>query len=87
MQPLTHPPGDPVPTDLIEARIPWPRDRFWRPGEPITLEIDGATVTFRLRGVMRDPDPRSAFATVRLQPMRTVTSARREPRSRRSAAG
>jgi hypothetical protein len=76
-----------VPTDVIEARIPWPRDRYWRPGEPITLEIDGATVTFRLRGVMRDSDPRSAFATVRLQPMRTVTSRRRESGGRRSAAG
>lgn len=68
--------------DTIETRIPWPRTRFWRPGEPITLELDGRIVTGRLRGVMRDPDPSSAHATVILEPVRSVD--REQPR--RSAA-
>lgn len=69
--------------DTIETRIPWPRDRFWRPGEPITLELDGRIVTGRLRGVMRDTDPSSANATVILEPIRSVEA----ERPRRSAAG
>ena len=32
----------------------------------------GRTVTFRLRGVMRDTDPRSEFATVTLEPVRAI---------------
>lgn len=69
--------------DTIETRIPWPRGRFWRPGEPITLELEGTVVTARLRGVMRDTDPSSGWATVTLEPMRTVEAGRR----RRSALG
>lgn len=65
-----------MPLDTIETRIPWPRARFWRPGEPITLDLDGTIVTGRLRGVMRDADPASAYATVILEPIRTVTAER-----------
>ena len=38
----------------------------------MTLTDDGETTTYRLRGVMRDPDPRSAFATLSLEPLRTL---------------
>ena len=62
--------------EMIETRIPWPRGRPWRPGEPITLELEGTIVTGRLRGVMRDTDPASAFATVTLEPIRTVLADR-----------
>lgn len=62
--------------ETIETRIPWPRGRFWRPGEPITLDLDGEIVTGRLRGVMRDTDPASAWATVTLEPIRTVNAER-----------
>ncbi len=55
-----------------ERRIPWPRDRHWRPGEPMTFTDDGTTTTYRLRGVMRDTDPGSEFATVSLEPLRAV---------------
>ena len=58
--------------ERIETRIEWPRDRPWRPGEPITLTVEGRVVTYRLRGVMRDADPVSAFATVVLEPVREV---------------
>ena len=68
--------------DTIETRIPWPRNRFWRPGEPITVELDGRIVTGRLRGVMRDTDPASAHATILLEPIRTVDA----EHPRRSAA-
>ena len=57
---------------MLEVRIPWPRGRFWRPGEPITLTEGDASVTYLLRGVMRDADPESVYATVLLEPMRTV---------------
>jgi hypothetical protein len=73
-----------VASDTIETRIPWPRHRFWRPGEPITLELDGRIVTGRLRGVMRDADPSSAHATVILEPIRTIDARQRR---RRSVAG
>lgn len=36
----------------------------------MTLTADGETITYRLRGVMRDTDPASAFATVTLEPLR-----------------
>jgi hypothetical protein len=65
-----------VALETIETRIPWPRGRFWRPGEPITLELDGRIVTGRLRGVMRDTDPASAYATVSLEPIRVVKAKR-----------
>ncbi len=68
--------GDPhLRRELLERHIPWPRDRHWRPGEPITLtDDDGMTVTYRLRGVMRDTDPSSAHATVSLEPIRTMSA-------------
>ena len=59
---------------IVEARIPWPRGRFWRPGEPITLTKGDASVTYLLRGVMRDADPESVYATVLLEPIRTVAT-------------
>lgn len=65
-----------MPRPSIETRIPWPRDRRWRPGEPMTLDLDGQSVTYLLRGVMRDTDPASHYATVTLEPMRTVTAGR-----------
>jgi hypothetical protein len=65
----------------IERRIPWPRDRTWRPGEPITVTEEGGTTTYLLRGVMRDGNPTSAYATVRLEPMRTVAAEIEEPLS------
>ncbi len=61
-----------MPRTLIERHIPWPRDRHWRPGEPLTLTDDGQSVTYLLRGVMRDTDPRSEFATVTLELQRAV---------------
>ena len=59
---------------MLEVRIPWPRGRFWRPGEPITLTKGDASVTYLLRGVMRDADPESVYATVLLEPMRSVAT-------------
>ena len=59
---------------IVESRIPWPRGRFWRPGEPITLTEGDASVTYLLRGVMRDADPESVYATVLLEPIRTVAT-------------
>jgi hypothetical protein len=54
----------------------------------MTLTEDGTTVTYRLRGVMRDPDPSSPWATVTLEPLRTIATEAAEPaRRRRSAAG
>jgi hypothetical protein len=60
---------------IVEARIPWPRGRFWRPGEPITLPEGNASVTYLLRGVTRDADPKSVYATVLLERVRTVGAA------------
>lgn len=57
---------------MIESRIPWPRERFWRPGEPITLTEDGASVTYLLRGVFLESD--GTHATVLLEPIRSVTA-------------
>lgn len=71
MAPFRQTPGEFV-NERIETRIEWPRDRPWRPGEPITLTVEGRVVTYRLRGVMRDADPVSAFATVVLEPVREV---------------
>jgi len=62
------------PRPLVEVRMPWPRSRLWRPGEPITLTRDGLPVTYLLRGVMRDGDPESESATVLLEPVRTVAA-------------
>ena len=62
------------PRSTIEARIRWPRGRFWRPGEPITLTKGDESVTYLLRGVMRDADPKSGYATVLLEPVRSVGS-------------
>ena len=61
-----------MPVETIQRRIPWPRGRHWRPGEPLTLTDEGVTVTYRLRGVFQDPDPSIAYAVVSLEPMRTV---------------
>ncbi|MEO5985628.1 MAG: hypothetical protein ABIQ23_01295 [Candidatus Limnocylindria bacterium] len=61
-----------MPEPSVERRIPWPRDRLWRPGEPMTIVEDGLATTFLLRGVMRDTDPSSAFATVTLEPARSI---------------
>ena len=66
---------------ITERRVPWPRDRHWRPGEPMTLTEGGVTTTYRLRGVMRDPDPASAFATLTLEPVRAIEEATEEPLS------
>ncbi|MGH2382103.1 MAG: hypothetical protein ACRDG7_12905 [Candidatus Limnocylindria bacterium] len=38
----------------------------------MTLTVDGETITYRLRGVMRDTDPASEFAIVSLEPVRTL---------------
>jgi len=56
----------------VERHVPWLRNRHWRPGEAMMLTEDGVTVTYRLRGVMRDGDPGSDFATVTLEPMRSL---------------
>lgn len=64
-----------MPRPIVEFRIPWPRNRFWRPGQPITIATDeGTEVTYRLRGVMRDHDPASEYATVLLEPIRTLAA-------------
>jgi hypothetical protein len=47
----------------------------------MTVTENGLTVTYRLRGVMRDADPTSAHATVTLEPVRTVKSEADEPLS------
>jgi antitoxin (DNA-binding transcriptional repressor) of toxin-antitoxin stability system len=73
-----------LPPSLIERHIPWPRNRTWRPGEPITVTDDGRTVTYRLRGVHRDTDPASQFATVTLEPVRDLAA---ETDDRLEAAG
>lgn len=76
-----------MPRSSIETRIPWPRDRRWRPGEPMTLEFEGRTVTCLLRGVMRDTDPSSHYATVTLEPIRTTAAAAATDADAVSAAG
>jgi hypothetical protein len=63
-----------LPPPLIERRIAWPRTRAWRPGEPLTLTIDGLTTTCLLRGVNRDANPKSAYATVTLEPVRELAA-------------
>jgi hypothetical protein len=40
----------------------------------MTLTADGETTTYRLRGVMRDTDPTSEFATVTLEPLRELAN-------------
>jgi hypothetical protein len=60
---------------ILESRIPWPRGRFWRPGELITLPQAGSSTTYRLRGVMRDADPDSEYATVLLEPVAAAGAA------------
>jgi len=50
--------------------------------------IDGGTATtYRLRGVMRDTDPGSEFATVSLEPLRAVEVENDADREDRLAAG
>ena len=41
----------------------------------MTLTEGDASVTYRLRGVIRDADPDSLFATVLLEPVRSVAHA------------
>lgn len=67
--------------------MPWSRDRYWRPGEPFTLDEDGGSVTYLLRGVMRDTDPSSAFATLTLELVRAVPDERTGAAEPLSAAG
>lgn len=67
--------------------MPWSRDRYWRPGEPITLDEDGGSVTYLLRGVMRDTDPSSAFATLTLELVRAVPDEHTGAAEPLSAAG
>ncbi|HEX7224756.1 MAG TPA: hypothetical protein VF367_04165 [Candidatus Limnocylindria bacterium] len=74
-----------MPRDLIESRIAWPRGRFWRPGEPLTITTDGVAVTYLLRGVMRDADPSSEWAVVTLEPVRAVDGAARIRRRSRAS--
>lgn len=57
---------------VIESRIPWPRGRYWRPGEPITLTDDGVSTTYLLRGVFLDAESHGTHATVLLEPIRSV---------------
>ncbi|MCV0402743.1 MAG: hypothetical protein K5924_03420 [Chloroflexi bacterium] len=38
----------------------------------MTLVENGESVTYRVRGVMRDMNPASEFATVTLEPIRSV---------------
>jgi hypothetical protein len=59
---------------IVERRMPWARGRFWRPGEPVTVTENGVSVTYLLRGVTRDWDPDSAYATVLLEPVRSVAA-------------
>ena len=47
----------------------------------MTLTEDDLAITYRLRGVMRDADPTSAYATVTLEPVRTVKADTDEPLS------
>jgi hypothetical protein len=63
-----------LPPQLIERHIPWARNRHWRPGERISLTESAQTITYLLRGVMRDADPRSDFATVTLEPVHALSS-------------
>jgi hypothetical protein len=79
--------GEPVSGRTLERHIPWPRDRQWRPGEPMTVTEHGLTITYRLRGVMRDADPASAHATLTLEPVRTVEAESDETEEPLSAAG
>ncbi|MGH2427767.1 MAG: hypothetical protein ACRDGV_02600 [Candidatus Limnocylindria bacterium] len=85
--------GDCMPRHFIERRIPWPRDRHWRPGEAYTLRAENGPITYRLRGVMRDPDPRSEWATLKLEPLPAPAQAKtelaepHEPRRSRRLAG
>ena len=53
----------------------------------MTLDIDGRTLTCLLRGVMRDTDPGSNYATVTLEPIRTAAAARATGEDAVSAAG
>lgn len=53
----------------------------------MTLDFEGRTVTCLLRGVMRDTDPGSNYATVTLQPIRTTAAAAGTDEDAVSAAG
>jgi hypothetical protein len=53
----------------------------------MTLEFEGRTVTCLLRGVMRDTDPSSHYATVTLEPIRTTAAAAATDADAVSAAG
>ena len=50
-------------------------------------EEDRRTVTYRLRGVMRDTDPSSPFATVTLEPIRAIGDGATQGDEELSAAG
>lgn len=65
--------------EIVETRMPWPRGRFWRPGEPVTVTENGVAVTYLLRGVIRDADPESPDATVLLEPIRAIAGAVPQP--------
>jgi hypothetical protein len=62
-----------MPVATIQRRIPWPRGRPWRPGEPLTLTDEGMATTYLLRGVMQESDPSIHYATVTLEPIRTMS--------------
>jgi hypothetical protein len=53
----------------------------------VTLNLEGRTVTCLLRGVMRDTDPRSNYATVTLEPIGTTAAAATTDEDAVSAAG
>lgn len=72
---------------LVTRRMPWPRERYWRPGEPMTLQEGGEAVTYLLRGVMRDTDPTSEFATLTLERVRALPDSETADGEALSAAG
>ena len=53
----------------------------------MTFTDGGTATTYRLRGVMRDTDPGSEFATVSLEPLRAVELENETDREERLAAG
>lgn len=67
-----------MPRERVERRVPWPRDRRWRPGEPMTFSEGDASTTYLLRGVHRDTEPDSEWAVVTLEPVRSIALEERE---------